>query len=161
MLPVDMWSVQAVNRYVRPDGDPHRGYVLLIPEARSVTSSRAMVTTVLEPARLDLDEDGYVAAELLHPGDPDLRVTGTGGGPWGYRVRETFQMGGVLEWRLLFPDDVGDGDFLDLAKVPRLDEREVFPASWFPKHLMDTPVQASRISPRNGPLLRRIPSSGS
>ncbi|MFB7858883.1 hypothetical protein [Rhodococcus qingshengii] len=161
MLPIDMWSVQAVNQYLRPDGEPHRGYVLLIPEARSVTSSRAMVTTVLEPARLDIDDDGYVAAELLHPGDPDLRATGVDG-VWGYRVQETFQAGGVVEWRLLFPDAVGDGDFLDLSEVPRLDECVVRPASWFPRHLIDTPVQASRISPRNGPLLRRISdSSGS
>lgn len=163
MLPSSLWAVQLVGQYLRPDGTPHRGFITLTPDPAAVTATLdgTPVTITLQAVRLDIDEDGYVSCELLNPNDPTITPGPATGNPWGYCVRETFQRGPVLGWHLDFPADMGDGDFLDLAKIPRNNEDVYRPADWFPHHLIDTPVQASRISPRNGPLMRSFPTAGS
>lgn len=163
MLPSSLWAVQLVGQYLRPDGTPHRGFITLTPDPAAVTATLdgTPVTITLQAVRLDIDEDGYVSCELLNPNDPTITPGPATGNPWGYCVRETFQRGPVLGWHLDFPADMGDGDFLDLAKIPRNNEDVYRPADWFPHHLIDTPVQASRISPRNGPLMRSFPTDAS
>lgn len=147
-----------IGQYVRPDGDPHQGFITLTPDPAAVTAlpDGSPLTVTLQTARLDMDCEGYVRAEMLNPHDPTITPGPSSGNPWGYCVRETFQRGPVLGWHLIVPEDVGDGGLLDLAKVERRDEEVVRGADWFPYHLIDASVQASRISPRRGPLLRPL-----
>ena len=157
-LPDGLWKMRVVGQYVRPDGTPHRGYVTLTPNpaAISATPSGHTLTLILQTVRLDLDAKGLVEAELLNPNDPTISPGPTTGSTWGYCVRETLQRAPVLGWTLVPPPDLGNGGLLDLAKVERRNEDVYRPVDWFPHHVIDTPVQASRISPRNGPLLRQL-----
>ncbi|MBD3004716.1 hypothetical protein [Streptomyces sp. 5-10] len=113
-------------------------------------------TITLQTVRLCINGEGYVEADLLNPNDPTIEPGPATARRWGYCVRETFERGPVLGWTMDVPTSVGDGEVLDMAKVVRRDEAVYRPADWFPHHLMDTPVQASRISPRVGPLMRCI-----
>lgn len=157
-LPEGLWTVHVRGQYVRPNGQPHRGYILFCPTVLSVSAVLGGTPHVItvDPARVDMGRSGEVDLNLLNPNDPMISPGPATGDSWGYRVFETYQRGSVLEWKLDVPSDVGDGDELDLAMVPRKGEKVCRPADWFPRHLIDTPVQASRISPRNGPLMRNL-----
>lgn len=150
--------MRVVGQYLQPDGTPHRGFVTLTPIPVSVTAlpGGTPATITLQTTRLDFDAEGFISADLLNPNDPTIKPGPTTGQKWAYCVRETYQRGPVLGWVLDVPDDVGDGGVVDLAKVTRNCEDVYRPTDWFPHHLMDTPIQAGRISPRNGPLLREI-----
>jgi len=158
VLPEGLWRMFVVGQYLRPDGTPHRGCITVTPEPAAITATRdgTPFTIPSQTARLDLDAEGFVMVELLNPNDPSITPGRSSGNPWGYCVRETFQRGPVLGWTLVPSSGVRDGDLLDLAKMERRGENVYRPADWFPHHLIDTPVQASRISPRNGPLMRRL-----
>lgn len=157
-LPPGLWTMRVVGQYLRPDGTPHRGFVTLTPQPVSVTATPGgtPVTITLQAARLDIDSEGFVSADLLNPNDPTIKPGPATGAKWTYHVRETYQQGPIIEWWLNVPDTVLDGSLLDLAMTQRTGETVARPTDWFPHHLIDTPVQASRISPRNGPLLREI-----
>lgn len=157
-LPPGLWSMRVVGQYVRPDGTPHQGFVTLTPQPVSITAlpGGTPITIPLQTARLDMDPQGFVCADLLNPNDPTINPGPGTGQKWLYCVRETFQRGPVLSWWLNVADALPDGGFLDLAAQTRHGEDVVRPADWFPHHLIDTPVQAGRISPRNGPLMREV-----
>lgn len=157
-LPPGLWSMRVIGQYLRPDGTPHQGFVTLTPEPAAVTAlpDGTPVTIVLQAARLDMDADGFVSATMLNPNDPTIKPGPGTDEKWRYCVRETFQRGPVIGWWLDVPDNLGDGGFLDLNMMDRSCQDIVRPADWFPHHLMDTSVQASRISPRNGPLMREV-----
>ena len=150
--------MRVVGQYLRPDGSPHQGYVTLTPDPASVTAlpDGTPATITLQTVRLDIDAEGFIQADLLNPNDPTISPGPTTGNKWSYCVRETFQRGPVLGWWLSVPDSVGNGDVMDLAKTTRNCENVYRPTDWFPHHLMDTPIQAGYISPRNGPLMREI-----
>lgn len=157
-LPPGVWSMRVVGQYLRPDGTPHQGFITLTP-APAVIQAEAdgtPVTMTLQAARLDIDHDGFVCGDLLNPNDPTIRPGPSTAGAWPYCVRETFQRGPVIGWCLTVPANLPDGGFLDLTMMDRTSEEIVRPVDWFPHHLIDTPVQASRISPRNGPLMREV-----
>lgn len=157
-LPPGLWTMRVVGQYLRPDGSPHQGFITLTPQPVSVTATPGgtPVTITLQAARLDIDPEGFVCADMLNPNDPTITPGAATGNPWAYCVRETFQRGPVIGWWLEVPANLPDGGFLDLAKVPRRQEDVYRPADWFPHHLIDTPVQASRISPRSDPLMREV-----
>lgn len=162
-LPSGLWSMNVIGQYLQPDGTPHQGFVIMTPVPVAVTATQdgTPFTVTLQAARLDMDEDGFVEAEMLNPNDPTITPGPATSGVWPYCVRETFQRGPVIGWYLEVPEDVGDGDMVDLAKMVRNDEDICRPADWFPHHLIDTSVHATRISPRNGPLMRHIGDNGS
>jgi hypothetical protein len=157
-LPTGLWSLRLIGQYVRADGTPHRGFITLTPEPASVTAlpGGTPITITLQAARLDIDADGFVSGTLLNPNDPTIKPGPGTDEKWRYCVRETFQRGPVIGWWLDVPDTLGDGAFLDLNMMDRNCEDIVRPVDWFPHHLIDTPVQASRISPRSGPLMREV-----
>lgn len=151
--------MQVRGQYLQPDGTPHQGFITLtpLPTVIQATAGGVPVTMTAQTCRLDMDAEGYVQGELLNPNDPAIQPgIGTQGATWPYCVRENFQRGPVLGWCLMVPAGLGDGDFLDLAKAERIGEEVVRPGDWFPHHLCDTSVQAGRISPRNGTLMRHI-----
>jgi hypothetical protein len=157
-LPPGLWTMRVVGQYLRPNGTPHQGYVILTPKPVSVTAmpNGTPVTITLQAARLDIDSEGFICADLLNPNDPTIKPGPATTGKWAYHVQETFQRGPIIDWNLNVPDTMPDGGLLDLAMVDRDQETVVQPTDWFPHHLIDTPVQAGRISPRNGPMLREI-----
>lgn len=158
-LPPGLWTMRVIGQYLRPDGTPHRGYITLTPQPASVTATPGgtPMTITLQSARLDLNEEGFACADMLNPNDPTIKPGPANSAKWAYCVRETYQRGPVLGWLLDVPDTVGDGGLCDLAKMTRHHEDIYRPADWFPYHLIDTPVQAGRISPRPGPLMREVP----
>lgn len=157
-LPPGLWSMRVIGQYVRPDGTPHQGFVTLTPEPASITAlpGGTPITIPLQSVRLDMDPQGFVCADMLNPNDPTINPGPTTGYKWNYCVRETFQAGPILGWILDVPANLPDGGFLDLAAITRKNENVFRPADWFPHHLMDTPVQAGRISPRNSPMTREV-----
>jgi len=158
-LPPGLMRMRVVGQFVRPDGTPHQGFVTLTPQPASIqaTPGGTPITMTLQAARLDIDAEGFVCADLLNPNDPTIRPgPGAGTAPWPYCVRETFQRGPVIGWWLKVPANLPDGGFLDLAMMERNCEEIIRPVDWFPHHLIDTPVQAGRISPRKSPLMREV-----
>lgn len=158
-LPPGLWKMRLIGQYIRPDGTPHRGFITLTPQPLAITAQPVIgtpITITLQPARLDMDANGFVCSDLLNPNDPTINPGPGTGAKWPYYVHEYFQRGDVISWRLEVPDDIPDGGFLDLAMQTRHDEVVDRPADWFPHHLRDAQIQASRISPRNGPLMRKV-----
>lgn len=157
-LPPGLWTMRVVGQYLRPNGEPHQGFITLTPQPASVTATPGgtPITITLQTARLDMDEEGFVCCDLLNPNDPTINPGPGTGHKWMYCIRETYQRGPVLGWFLDVPEMIGDGGFCDLAMMTRHAEDVYRPADWFPHHLIDTPVQAARISPRNGPLMREV-----
>lgn len=157
-LPPGLWTMRVIGQYSRPDGTPHQGFVTMTPQPAAVTAQPGgtPITITLQAARLDMDQQGFVCADMLNPNDPTLKPGPADGNRWMYCIRETFQRGPVLGWYLNVPENLPDGGFLDLAAQNRNCEDVHRPADWFPHHLIDTSVQASRISPRNGPLMREV-----
>ncbi|MER6605972.1 hypothetical protein ABT282_08650 [Streptomyces sp. NPDC000927] len=150
------WRMKTTGLYLQPDGTPQRGYVTFTPEPISITATPngTPYTITTQTTRLCIDNNGKIEGNLLNPNDPTIKPGPATGQHWGYHVRETFERGPVIGWTLDVPIETGDGDTLDLAHVARRDEAVYRPTDWFPHHLIDTPVQASRISPRPGPLMR-------
>lgn len=157
-FPAGIWRLRIVGRYLRPDGSPIQGYLLLTPPAVTINSlpGGAPFRLTVQTARLDIDKNGYVAADIVNPNDPSISPGPSTGNRWAYQVLEVIQRGHQVAWWLEVPADLRDGETLDLGQVPRLGEEIVRPADWWPHHMHDTPVQAGRISPRNGPLMRKV-----
>lgn len=157
-LPPGLWSLRILGQYVRANGAPHQGFVILSPDPVAVTATPGgtPVTIVLQAARLEMDHDGFVSDTVLNPNDPTITPGEATGDPWVYHVREVFQRGPVIEWWLQVPANLGDGSVLDLNMMTRSGQEITRPADWFPQHLSGTGVLANRISPRNAPLMREV-----
>lgn len=140
-------TFQLTGQYLKPDGTPHRGFITVTPVPVSVQDVIQGITITTQPARLDLDDEGYVGAELIDPNDLGLRPGGYDGNLWPYCIREVFQGAAVLGWFLTAENITGPT--VDLGMVPRVGEDVYRPIDWFPHHLSDSPVQAGRISPWN------------
>ena len=157
-IPPGLWSMRILGQYVRADGTPHQGFVIITPDPVAITATPGgtPVTIVLQAARLEMDHEGFVSATMLNPNDPTITPGEATGDPWVYKVREVLQRGPVIEWWLQVPDSLGDGSVVDLNMMVRNGQKITRPADWFPYHLEDAQVQASRISPRSGPLMREV-----
>lgn len=152
-FPPGMWTMRISGQYLRPDGSPQRGYVVITPVPAAigqVPGSTAYGAIVTQQAKLDLDRNGWIRATLLNPNDPQLNPGDVTDGAdvrrWSYVVQEIFFKGSVIQWTLQVPVDVGNRDCLDFAKVTRFDEKIVRPADWFPGHYAN-PLPRSNITP--------------
>lgn len=137
-------TFQLTGQYLKPDGTPHQGFITVNPVPLAVQDVVTGTVITLQAARLDMDENGIVSAELIDPNDPGLRPGGEDGNQWPYCIRETFQGGAVIGWYLT-PENI-TGPVVDLGTVPRVNPNVYRPADWFPHHWADTPSQAGRIS---------------
>jgi hypothetical protein len=133
------------GQYLKPDGTPHSGFITITPIPVSVQDSGTGSVVTMQTARIDLDDSGYVSAELIDPNDPGLTPGGATGNPWAYCIRENLQGSAVVGWYLK-PENISDP--VNLALVERSDLELIRPADWFPHHLADARVQAGRISPQ-------------
>jgi hypothetical protein len=137
-------TFQFTGSYLKPDGSPHRGFITITPDPVSVQDTVEGSVITLQSARVDLDADGRVDVNLLNPNDPGLSPGGATSNPWAYCIRESLQGSAVIGWWLL-PENITP--VVELGRVERSNLTVVRPADWFPHHLMDTSVQAGRISP--------------
>jgi hypothetical protein len=135
---------QLIGNYLKPDGSPHGGFITITPEPVSVQDTAEGSVVTLQSVRIDLDGDGGVNVELLNPNDPGLTPGGATSNPWAYCIRESLQGSAIIGWWLR-PENITD--VVDLGTVERSDLTVVRPADWFPRHWIDSAVQAGRISP--------------
>ena len=133
------------GQYLKPDGTPHSGFITITPVPVSVQDSGAGTVVTMQSARIDLDDQGYVSAELIDPHDPGLTPGGATSNPWPYCIRENLQGSAIIGWTLL-PENITAE--VDLATVERTGLDVIRPADWFPRHYVDTAVMAGRISPQ-------------
>jgi hypothetical protein len=148
-----LWVMKLRGQYLRPDGTPHQGFVTMTPEPISVTrhDRRHTVHDDLADGPSMPRPRGSRRADLLNPNDPTIRPGPATARRWGYCVGRPSSAARCWAGRWTCRPSVGDGEVLDMAKVARRDEVVARPADWFPHHLMDTPVQASRIFAEGGP----------
>lgn len=145
-FPPGTWTVNLQGLYLRPDGSPHRGYVMFTPKPVSIgvePASPATGARVLQSVQVPISSSGLVRCTLLNPNDPSISPGAASGWVWSYTVREVFRRGPVLEWMLLIPDDAGNGASVNLGAVQRRGEHVVRPTDWFPGHFTNHPLGPS------------------